>query len=49
MRRKPTRPGENGTEIAREAGMSGPEMAALVADGTLSISDIDFRPSGDRY
>lgn len=35
LRRQPPRPGEHGGEIAREAGLSDAEAAALFADGTL--------------
>ena len=39
LRRQPPRAGEHGAEIAREAGLSDAEIAALVADGTLSTPD----------
>jgi crotonobetainyl-CoA:carnitine CoA-transferase CaiB-like acyl-CoA transferase len=38
LRRQPPRAGEHGAEIAREAGLSEAEVAALVADGTLAAS-----------
>ena len=37
LRRQPPRPGEHGMEVAREAGLSEAEIAALVAQGALSI------------
>jgi crotonobetainyl-CoA:carnitine CoA-transferase CaiB-like acyl-CoA transferase len=37
LRRQPPRVGEHGLEIAREAGLPEPEIAALVAEGTLSV------------
>ena len=39
LRRQPPRAGEHGAEIAREAGLSDAEVAALVADGTLATPD----------
>ena len=39
LRRQPPRAGEHGAEVAREAGLSDAEVAALVADGTLSTPD----------
>jgi crotonobetainyl-CoA:carnitine CoA-transferase CaiB-like acyl-CoA transferase len=35
LRRQPPRPGEQGLEIAREAGLGEAEIAALLAEGTL--------------
>ncbi|MDE2006126.1 MAG: CoA transferase [Rhodospirillales bacterium] len=35
LRRQPPRPGEHGIEIAREAGLSEAEIAALIASGAL--------------
>jgi crotonobetainyl-CoA:carnitine CoA-transferase CaiB-like acyl-CoA transferase len=37
LRRQPPQVGEHGPEIAREAGFSENEIAALVADGTLAV------------
>lgn len=37
LRRQPPRPGEHGMEVAREAGLSESEVAALVAQGALSV------------
>lgn len=39
LRRQPPRVGEHGIEIAREAGLSEADIAALVADGTLAVPD----------
>jgi crotonobetainyl-CoA:carnitine CoA-transferase CaiB-like acyl-CoA transferase len=39
LRRQPPRAGEHGAEVAREAGLSEAEVAALVAAGTLSTPD----------
>ena len=36
LRRQPPRPGEHGVEVAREAGLSEAEIAALIAAGALS-------------
>lgn len=41
LRRQPPRAGEHGAEVAREAGLSEAEVAALVADGTLSTPERD--------
>jgi crotonobetainyl-CoA:carnitine CoA-transferase CaiB-like acyl-CoA transferase len=37
LRRQPPRVGEHGAEIAREAGISETDIAALMAEGTLSV------------
>ncbi|MBR0664963.1 CoA transferase [Roseomonas hellenica] len=37
LRRQPPRLGEHGREVAREAGLSEAEIAALIADGTLAL------------
>ncbi|MCW3477033.1 CaiB/BaiF CoA transferase family protein [Limobrevibacterium gyesilva] len=47
LRRQPPRPGEHGIEIAREAGLPEQEIAALVADGTLSAPDPDAAAAAD--
>lgn len=39
LRRQPPRAGEHGAEIAREAGLSEAQVAALVADGTLTTPE----------
>lgn len=39
LRRQPPRVGEHGREIAREAGLSEADVAALVAEGTLSMPE----------
>jgi crotonobetainyl-CoA:carnitine CoA-transferase CaiB-like acyl-CoA transferase len=39
LRRQPPRAGEHGAEIAREAGLSEAEVAALVADGALTTPE----------
>ena len=39
LRRQPPRAGQHGAEIAREAGLSEAEVAALVADGTLAAPE----------
>jgi crotonobetainyl-CoA:carnitine CoA-transferase CaiB-like acyl-CoA transferase len=39
LRRQPPRPGEHGAELAREAGLSVAEIAALVANGTLATPE----------
>jgi len=39
LRRQPPRVGEHGMEIVREAGLAEDEIAALVADGILRVSD----------
>jgi crotonobetainyl-CoA:carnitine CoA-transferase CaiB-like acyl-CoA transferase len=37
LRRQPPRVGEHGAEIASEAGFTNDELAALIADGTISV------------
>lgn len=39
LRRQPPRAGEHGAEVVREAGLGEAEIAALVADGTLSLPE----------
>jgi crotonobetainyl-CoA:carnitine CoA-transferase CaiB-like acyl-CoA transferase len=45
LRRQPPRAGEHGAEVARELGLTEDEIAALVADGTLSTPE---RAAADR-
>ena len=40
LRRQPPRLGEHGAEVMREAGLSDAEIAALVADGTLTLPQL---------
>lgn len=37
LRRQPPRAGEHGRDVAREAGLAEAEIAALIADGTLTL------------
>ena len=45
LRRQPPRVGEHGAEIASEAGIANDELAALIADGTISVPQPSPAPS----